>query len=279
MTDSGAPDPIRRAQGQGESVAQSPWFERGARAGLVARGAVYIIIGVLAVKVAIGEGGETTSQQQALQEIAQQSFGKALLILTAIGLAGYATWRLVRAAIGHGPEDSDGAFDRIGGVVSGVGYLLLCIAAVKIIVGSGGGGGSEQASETTGGVLGWTGGVYIVGIAGAATIFEGLDQGYKAISQKFLEKSKTGEMSRTVKTWFTRIGVFGHLARMVVFVLIGYFLVKAAIDFDPDAAISLDGALSKLAQADYGPYLLGVVAFGLVGFGLYSLLDARYRKV
>ena len=128
-------------------------------------------------------------------------------------------------------------------------------------------------------MLGWTGGVYIVGIAGAATIFEGLDQGYKAISQKFLEKSKTGEMSPTVKTWFTRIGVFGHLARMVVFVLIGYFLLKAAIDFNPDAAISLDGALAKLAHADYGPYLLGVVAFGLVGFGLYSLLDARYRKV
>ena len=272
-------DPSLIGRSQGESVASSPWFERGARAGLVARGAVYIIIGVLAVKLAIGEGGETTSQQQALQEIAQQSFGKTLLVLTAIGLAGYAIWRLVRAWIGHGPEQSDSTFDRIGGLVSGIGYLLLCIAAVEIIIGSGGGGGSEQASKTTGGVLGWTGGVYIVGIAGAATIFEGLDQGYKAITRKFLEKSKTGEMSPTMKTTFTRIGVFGHLARMVVFVLIGYFLLKAAIDFNPDAAISLDGALSKLAQADYGPYLLGVVAFGLIGFGLYSLLDARYRKV
>jgi len=272
-------DPSLIGRSQGESVASSPWFERGARAGLVARGAVYIIIGVLAVKLAIGEGGETTSQQQALQEIAQQSFGKTLLVLTAIGLAGYAIWRLVRAWIGHGPEQSDSTFDRIGGLVSGIGYLLLCIAAVEIIIGSGGGGGSEQASKTTGGVLGWTGGVYIVGIAGAATIFEGLDQGYKAITRKFLEKSKTGEMSPAMKTTFTRIGVFGHLARMVVFVLIGYFLLKAAIDFNPDAAISLDGALSKLAQADYGPYLLGVVAFGLIGFGLYSLLDARYRKV
>lgn len=274
-----APDPSLIGRSQGESIASSPWFERGARAGLVARGAVYIIIGVLAVKLAIREGGETSSQQQALQEIAQQSFGKALLVLTAIGLAGYAIWRLVRAWVGHGPEDSDGTFDRIGGVVSGIGYLLLCIAAVEIIIGSGGGGGSEQASKTTGGVLSWTGGVYIVGIAGAATIFEGLDQGYKAITQKFLEKSKTGEMSPSVKKGFTRMGVFGHLARMVVFVLIGYFLLKAAIDFNPDAAISLDGALAKLAQADYGPYLLGLVAFGLIGFGIYSLADARYRKV
>lgn len=273
------PDPVRSAQAGGESVARSRGFEWGARAGLAARGVVYAIIGVLAVKLAVGEGGSTTSQQQALQEIAQQPFGKTLLIVTAIGLAGYATWRLVRAAIGHGPEGSDGAFERIGGLVSGIGYLLLCVAAVEIIVGSGGGGGSEQASQTTGGVLGWTGGVYIVGIAGAATIFEGLEQGYKAITQNFLENSKTGEMSETMEAWFTRIGVFGHLARMVVFILIGYFLLKAAIDFNPDAAVSLDGALGKLAQADYGPYLLGVVAVGLVGFGLYSFLDARYRKV
>ena len=82
-----------------------------------------------------------------------------------------------------------------------------------------------------------------------------------------------------MKTWFTRIGVFGHLARMVVFVLIGYFLCKAALDYDAKEAVSLDGALSKLAQASSGPWLLGLVAFGLIGFGLYSLADARYRKV
>ena len=272
-------DPSLIGRSQGESVASSPWFERGARAGLVARGRRLHIIGVLAVKLAIGEGGETTSQQQALQEIAQQSFGKTLLVLTAIGLAATRSGGWCGRGSATARSRATATFDRIGGLVSGIGYLLLCIAAVEIIIGSGGGGGSEEASKTTGGVLGWTGGVYIVGIAGVATIFEGLDQGYKAVTQSFLEKSKTGEMSPAMKTTFTRIGVFGHLARMVVFVLIGYFLLKAAIDFNPDAAISLDGALSKLAQADYGPYMLGVVAFGLIGFGLYSLIDARLRKV
>lgn len=274
----GVPDPVGEAQAQGETVSRTRSFEWGARAGLVARGVVYILIGVLAIKVAADAGGETADQQEVLQEIAQQSFGKVLLIAMAIGLAGYAVWRLVRAAIGHGTEDSDSALERIGGLVSGIGYLLLCVAAVEILIGSGGGGG-DSASQTTGGVLGWTGGVYIVGIAGAATIFEGLEQGYKAVTQKFLENSKTEEMSETTKDWFTRVGVFGHLARCVVFVLIGYFLLKAAIDFNPDAAVSLDGALSKLGQESYGPVLLGVVAAGLVGFGLYSLVDARYRKV
>ena len=106
-----------------------------------------------------------------------------------------------------------------------------------------------------------------------------LARGYKGLKRKFLEKSKTNEMSPRVETLFTGLGVFGHLARMVVFVLIGYFLVKAAIDYDPQAAITLDGALGKIAHASYGPLLLGVVAAGLIGFGAYSFADARYRKI
>ncbi len=272
-----APQPVRRAQEQGEAVSQTRGFEWFARSGLVARGFIYGLIGVLALQVALGAGGSTTSQEGALSEIAQQPFGMWLLIATAIGLAGYSTWRLVRAAVGHGPESDDSTFDRIGGVVSGIGYALLCIAAVEILVGSG--SGSDGASQPTSDVLSWTAGVWIVGIAGALVIGEGLDQGYKGLSKKFLEKSKTEEMSPQVEKTFTRLGIFGHLARMVVFVLIGYFLVKAAIDYNPDAAITLDGALSKLAQASYGQILLGVVAAGLIGFGLYSFADARYRKI
>ena len=238
---------------------------------------IYGLIGLLAFELAIGAGGSTTSQQGALHEIAQQPFGKVLLVLTAIGLAGYSIWRFVRAAIGHGTEDSDSTLERLGGVVSGIGYAILCATAIEILIGSGGGGGGT--SQTTGGILGWPGGVWIVGIAGIVTIGEGLEQGYRGFSKKFLEKSKTAEMSAAAKTWFTRIGVLGHLSRMVVFVLIGYFLVKAAIDYNPDAAVSLDGALTKLASASYGPVLLGIVAVGLAAFGLYSILDSRYRKV
>src|SRR5664279_1498272 len=97
-------------------------------------------------------------------------------------------------------------------------------------------------------------------------------QGYMGVSKKFLDTSKTGEMSREVKRSFTAIGVFGHLARMVVFGLIGYGLLKAAIDYDPRKAIGLDGALNKLSHNSYGPFLLGVVAAGLIGFALYSCL-------
>src|SRR5215203_7023898 len=113
--------PGRRAQAKGEDFAHSRQFEWLARAGLVSRGVIYAIIGVLAVKLALGDGGKTTNQKGALQTIVEQPFGKALLILTAIGLAGYAIWRLVRAAIGHGPEASDDTKERIDGLASGIG--------------------------------------------------------------------------------------------------------------------------------------------------------------
>ena len=196
----------------------------------------------------------------------------------AIGLAGYALWRLVRAAIGHGPEASDDAKERVDGLASGIGYAMLCVTAVSILIGSGGGSGGG-AGKATGGVLGWPAGQFLVAIAGLVIIGVGLEQGYKGITKGFLEKSKTGEMSEGVQRAFTAVGVAGHLARMVVFSLIGYFLFRAAIDFDPDKAVNLDGALSAVAHASYGPVLLGIVAAGLIAFAAYSLADSRYRKV
>jgi hypothetical protein len=272
-----SPSPIDHAETKGEDFAHSRTFEWLARAGLVARGVIYAVIGILAIKLALGDGGKTANQNGALDTIAKQPFGKVLLILVAIGLAGYAIWRLLRAAIGHGPESSDDTKDRIGGFASGITYGALCITAVSILVGSGGGSGSPD--KATGGVLDWPAGQVIVVVAGLVILGVGLEQGYKGLKKKFLEKSKTEQMSESVERAFTALGVFGHLARMVVFVLIGYFLIRAAIDYDPDKAVSLDGALAALGQASYGPLLLGIVAAGLIGFAAYSMADARYRRV
>jgi hypothetical protein len=274
-----APTPLRGAGRGREGAARRRSLEWLARGGLVARGVVYGVIGILAVKLAVGAGGKTTNQQGALQTIAQQSFGKALLVATAVGLAGYAAWRLLRAAIGHGNQESDSAFDRVAAAASGLAYGALCVVAVKILIGAHGGGSSGAPSKTTAGVLGWSGGTAIVAIAGGVLIGVALYQGYKGVARKFVEEANTGQMSRSVKRAYEALGVFGHLARMVVFGLTGYGLIDAAIEFDPHKAVGLDGALRELAAASYGPLLLGVVAAGLTGFGLYSVADARYRKI
>jgi fumarate reductase subunit D len=268
----------REARVGGERVARSSGFEWLARAGFVARGLIYGIIGILAIKLALGAGGKTTNQQGALETIARQPFGKVLLVLVAIGLAGYALWRLLHALLGHGPEASDTTFERVAAFGSGIVYAGLCAIAVEILVGSGG-NGSGNSQRTTAGVFGWPAGTWLVGIAGAVLIGVGLYQGYRGISKDFLKDSKTEEMSPRVRNWIEWIGTFGHLARMVVFGLVGVFLIKAAIDYNPNKAVGLDGALAKLANASYGPFLLGIVAAGLIAFGIYSLSDARYRRI
>lgn len=271
--------PVRSAQRGGEAVARRREFGWLARAGLVARGGVYGIVGILALKLAVGSGGKATTQRGALQTIARDPFGKTLLIATAVGLGSYALWRLVRAGIGHGSEQNDSGFQRVAHAASGLAYAALCLTAVKILSGASSSGGSNSPIRTTAGVLGWTGGTVIVGVIGAILIGVALFQGYKGVSKKFLDDSKIREMSPGVKRAFTAIGVFGHLARMVVFGLIGYGLVRAAVDYNPRSAIGLDGALNKLVHNSYGPFLLGVVAVGLIGFALYSIADARYAKI
>jgi hypothetical protein len=273
----GAQDLGDKAKQGGEELAHAKTLGWLARAGLVARGVVYGIIGILALKLALGDGGKATDQEGALQTIAHQSFGELLLVLVAIGLGGYALWRLVRAAVGHGAEQRDSTFDRISALDSGIAYGILCIAAIGILTSSSGGSGSTK--QTTSGVLGWTGGTWLVGIAGAILIGVALYQAYKGLARKFLEDAKTGEMSEGVQKAYTALGVFGIVARAVIFALIGYGLIKAAVDYNPKEAVGLDGALRELAHASYGPALLGLVAAGLIGFALYSIVDARYRKV
>ncbi|HEV2590252.1 MAG TPA: DUF1206 domain-containing protein [Gaiellaceae bacterium] len=272
------PAPVRRVEGAGERVERTKTFETLARAGFVSRGVIYGVIGILAVKLAIGSGGKTTSQSGALKTIAHQPFGKVLLIIVAIGLAGYSLWRLTRALLGHGPEDSDSGFDRAAALGSGVAYALMCAIAVEILLGSGA-SSSGSPKRPAAGALGWPGGTWIVGFSGVVLLGVALFQGYRGVTQEFLKDSKTEEMSVAVRRWISRIGTVGHLARMVVFGLIGIFLIKAAIDYNPNKAVGIDGALAKLAHHPYGSYLLGIVAAGLIAFAAYSLSDARYRRI
>jgi hypothetical protein len=256
-----------------------------ARSGLVAKGASYGLVGLLAIKLAAGHGGKATSREGALQSLAQHGFGKVVLALLALGLAGYALWRFVQAVVER--EDADDAKEKLktwgkraGYAGRGLIYAGLTFSALKLLFGgSGEGSQDEKAHRTTAAILDWPAGRLLVGAAGIVIVGVGLWNVYRGLSQKFADKWRTGAMSQVQRTWGGRVGVVGHLARGVVFGLIGIFVTKAAIDYDPKDAIGLDGALRKLAEASYGPYLLGVTAAGLVCYGLYCLVDARHRDV
>jgi hypothetical protein len=251
-----------------EAVLERPteWESRLARAGLVAKGASYALVGVLALKLALGDGGEATSNTGAFEHLAGSGWGRVVVVLLAVGLAAYALWRFLQAVQG------DKWPKRIGQAVRGLVYGGLAFSAVKIVVGA----GHEQsqngkAHKATAVVLAWPGGTWLVGIAGAVLIGIGLWQLYSGISRRFEEKW------RGYSTWGSRAGVVGHIARFVVFSLMGAFAIRAAVDYDPQQSIGLDGALQKLAHASYGSYLLGLTAAGLVAYGLFCLVDARYR--
>jgi hypothetical protein len=274
--------PTRSASGtpglQPGDIVESRAFEWLARSGFLARGAVYGIIGVLALKLALGHGGDTTNQKGAMRTLAGQPFGTVLLVALAIGLAGYSIWRLTRAALGRGPEGHDSGVDRIGALASGIVYGAFFLLALEILLGANT-RDSGNAKKTTAGVLGWPAGKWLVLIGGLVMLGVAGYQAYRGITQKFLQESKTEEMRPEVRSWIARIGTVGHLARAVVFGLVGVFLIRAALEFDPQKAIGLDGALAKLQQQSYGHLILGVVAAGLIAFALYSISDARYRRI
>lgn len=278
-----AKHPAREARREAE--AGRGWYAWLARTGLVAKGLSYAVVGVLAAQVAVGAGGKATSRQGALASIADHTLGSVLLVVLAAGFASYALWRLVQAFAERGEDDdaSDQAKTwgtRAGYLGRGAIYASLTYTTVKILTGAGTGGSqNEQARSTTAGVFDWPAGRWLVGIAGLAVLGAGAWNVYRGVAKKFEDKWRTGKMSGAERRWGSRAGVAGHIARGVVFGLIGIFLTKAALEYDPKEAIGLDGALQKLSQASYGPVLLGVTAAGLLCYALFCLVDARYRDV
>ena len=266
--------------GSARAFTETPLFAGLARAGYAARGVIYALIGLLAFRLAEGSGsGGRPNQQGAMQKIAHQPYGHALLIATAIGLGGYALWRLAQAFVGRTPEyGRHSAMDRLGAVGSGLAYAAFCALAISVLRGTAG-NSSAKTKHTTAGVLHWTGGREIVAAVGILFLGIAAYQAYLGLSKKFLSYSKTSQMSPGVFKAFKTIGTAGLVARAVAFGLIGLFVLKAARDYSPKDAVGIDGALVKLQQHSYGTVALIVVAIGLMAFGAYSIADARFRKI
>jgi hypothetical protein len=267
------------AVAEAKQAAKGPWVEWAGRLGLVAKAAIYAIVGLLAIAIPLGLGGKTSDREGALRTVAEQPFGETLLIALAIGFAGYAIWRFVQAFLDRDDEGSGlkALAKRAGYLGRGVVYAGSCFVAVALVVGAGAGGGDER--RETAKVLDWPLGRWIVGAVGLGFLAAGAFNVYRSLTEKFRKDLREHEMGSDVRTWAIAVGIVGHAARGVVFGLIGAFLLKAALEYDAKEAIGIDGALRKLAQQTYGEWLLGVTAAGLIAYALFCLIQARYREV
>jgi hypothetical protein len=268
---------VARVAGQ---PARSPWFEALARFGYAVRGLLYIVVGFLAAEVAVGHGGAATDKSGAITAIGNEPFGKVLLLLMVVGLAGYALWGFVRALLdplGRG-TDAKGLAQRVGYFVSGLSYGALVIPTVRLLMDKPSPGGNASTVWTAR-LLETPPGPWLVGLIGLIAIGGGLGQMYLAWSKGFKKDFKRWELNTKTLEWASRIAQAGLVARGIVFAMIGWFLVQAARTVDPKQVIGLDGALAKLAHEPAGPILIGLMALGLMAFGLYSIFCARWIKI
>ncbi len=282
MKDTGVQGAAKSAQAASRRAANSTWVDGLARFGLVAKGFSYGLVGVLAGALAVAGAGKATDREGALEVLADESYGRVLLLALALGFAAYGLWRLVQAIFDRDDEGSGlkGIAKRVGFLGRAVLYGALTYATLALLDGTG-----DRATETgearnaTAHVFDWPAGRWLVAVVGLIFIGAGVFNGYRAFTQKFEDNWKAGEMSEAERRWGARLSSLGLLARFVVFSLIGGFLVKAAYQYDAQETIGLDGALRKVAQASYGSVLLGIVAAGLLCYALFCFVEARYRRV
>jgi hypothetical protein len=226
---------------------------------------------------AFGNGGGTTGSSGALRSLADNSWGTFALVLIAIGMFGYGLWRLLSATLDLENEGNDGKAiaKRVGHAASGIAHFGLSIYAVSLVSGSGGGGSSGGAESMTAKLMQAPFGPALVVIAGIIAFVVAGFQIRKAPAEKYRRHISLpdhhGVSNKLIK--------FGIISRGVVFAIIGGFLVYAGITVNPDQARGVGGALSWLQQQSYGSILLGLIAIGLLGFALYSFLQARYRII
>jgi hypothetical protein len=260
------------------------WLVPLGRAGFAANGLVYVLVGFLSAQAALGVGGETTDPEGALVHIIQAPFGQVALGVVAVGLAGYAVWRLLQAGLDTEQKGTSpsGWAARIGYGVSGVVYLGLAGTAVGLLLGNVGAdsaNGDQAAQDRTAFLLSQPFGRWVLAIVGLIVIGTGVAQIVNAWQAKFRRELKDGELDHTRRDWITRIGQLGYAARGVVLWLVGVFLIVAAVQGQPEQARGLGGVLATLASQPFGPWLLGVVAVGLAAYGLFLLVQARYRRM
>jgi hypothetical protein len=269
-----------RVRSRGRRAARGNTMSMLARAGLAARGVMYGLIGIIAVQIALGTTHRQADRSGAVRLVAATPFGSVILWLLVIGFAGLTLWRLSEAAYGAQGPGGHKTSQRLINLAKAVIYGFVTWGILKFALGLGAPSSSNtQSRDLTATAFRYSGGRFAVAIAGAVIVGVGLYLAYQAYRARFLRDLRMGSASPRTREVVTWLGKAGGIARGVVFVTIGIFLVVAAIDAKPGQAKGVDSALVTLARTPAGPWLLGLVALGLVMFGIYSCCEARWRRI
>lgn len=246
-----------------------------AHAGLAARAAVYVVLGWLALEIALGHGSAQANQRGAVETIGQRSYGVVLLWALGVGLGAYCLWRLSQAA-GLTPVPDDGAGAKARALFTGVVYGALSVSTFELIAGRAQQGQSQQQVAWTARVMRHAGGRWLVGVIGVIVIAVAVAMIVEGVRRDFEKRLRLGEMSRRTRQTVVALGTVGTIARGVVVAIAGALVLDAAVTFDPAKSTGLDGALRTLADRTDGAVLLGVVALGLLAYGAYAAAEARW---
>ena len=270
----------REARYAARRAGNSKYVEWLGRAGLAARGVMYVLIGVLAIEIAFGKSGQKADQSGAVRLVASTPFGAVLLWLLVVGFSGLALWRLSEALFGGpGPDGRKAGSRLIAGFKAGL-YGFIAFGIMKYALGLGAPKSSNtQSVDLTATAMRHPGGRILVGIVGLVLIGVGAALAWQAVKKKFLSDLRTGEMSpRTLKV-VTFLGRYGGTARGIVFAAAGLFLLIAAVTAHAHKAKGIDATLRTFTKTPAGPWLLVLIAIGLVLFGCYSLAESRWRRL
>lgn len=273
------------SEAHGAAHDAAPWIRWLARFGYAAKGIVYVIIGGIAANAAVQSVGSPTGSEGALAAILRQPLGRILLGAVAVGLAGYALWKLVEAVFDPEGAESDWKriAKRIGFAISAAIHVGLAYEAARMVMrgssGGGGAGGQSDAEHWTAVVMQQPMGVWAIGAVGAGIIAFGLYELYKGFTDDIAKRLNIAGMDADRRKWVVRMGRAGLIARGIVFGIIGWFLIQAAMQHQSEEAKDLREALKTLQEQPYGQWLLGLVALGLIGYGVWELAKARYRRI
>jgi uncharacterized protein DUF1206 len=271
----------RDAKSAGHRAANSSALRWLARAGLAARGVLYVLVGWIAVQVAFGNSSQQADRTGALQQVSSTPVGGVLLWLLVVGFFGMALWRLSEAVFGApGTDDARKAGKRLAAAGRAVVYAVIAVNVLKFATGTGGAQSSDKQSvDFTATLMKHPGGQVLVVVIGLALIGGGVYLAYSAWKEKFRKDLEFGPTAARISRVVVWLGKFGGMARGAVFVTAGIFLVVAAVQDNPQQAKGVDSALRTLASTPLGPWLLVLVAIGLIMFGLFSGCQAKWQRL